>query len=176
TVVASPASAQALREGRPVPDDPQFTAPGNGFPAVKNVKVIGDREVLTVGNVRITARFTPGHTPGSTSWTWQSCEQERCFDVVYADSLNAVSADEFRFTDRASLVESFERSIRTIGALPCDILLSPHSGFFGMQSKLRRQREGEELAFVDAGACRAYASAAAARLEQRIAKERAAAP
>jgi len=85
-----------------------------------------------------------------------------------------VSADGFRFTGNStspSIVDIFRRSIGTVEALPCDILLSPHSGFFDMEHKLRRLREGDATAFVDAAACRAYASAAAARLDRRTADE-----
>jgi metallo-beta-lactamase class B len=176
-VAASPSAAEALRAGTPTADDPQFLVPNNGFPPVGNVRVIGNGETLRVGNVAITAHFTPGHTPGGTTWSWRACEGARCLDLVYADSLNAVSADEFRFSGgrgSPSIVDVFERAIRTVEALPCDILLTPHPGFFGMQEKLARRSAGEADAFVDANACRAYASAARTRLEQRIATERAA--
>ncbi|MBX5461560.1 MAG: subclass B3 metallo-beta-lactamase [Steroidobacteraceae bacterium] len=174
-VAASPSSAQALREGRPAQDDPQFASPDNRFPRVVDVTVIADGEALTMGDVAITPHFTPGHTPGGTTWTWRSCEQQRCLNIVYADSLNAVSAEGFLFTTRSGrspLVDAFRRSIHTIETLPCDILLSPHSGFFGMADKLRRRAEGQSDAFVDATACRRYAAAASARLDQRIARER----
>lgn len=177
-VAASPRAAEALRAGQPTADDPQFTIDGNDFPRVQSVRAIADGETLAIGDVRVTAHFTPGHTPGSTSWSWQACEAGRCLDVVYADSLNAVSADEFRFSGSAStpsIVDAFERSIRTVETLPCDILLSPHPGFFGMQEKLRRRNDGDANAFVDASACRAYAGAARTRFQERIARERAAA-
>lgn len=177
TVAASPRAAEALRTGKPNADDPQFTIADNDFPAVADVRVVRDGETLAVGNVRITAHFTPGHTPGSTTWSWQSCEDARCLNIVYADSLNPVSADEFRFSGGAatpSIVESFRQSIDTVEALPCDVLLSPHPGFFGMQEKLRQRSAGATDVFADANACRAYAGAARTRLEQRLATERAA--
>ena len=179
TVAASPRAAEALRAGNPTADDPQFAIANNGFARVQDVRVIRDGETLAVGNVKITAHFTPGHTPGGTSWSWQACEESRCVDVVYADSLNPVSADAFRFTgsgNSPSIVERYEQSIRTVEALPCDILLSPHPGFFGMQQKLGRRSAGEADVFVDRNACRAYASAARMALERRIATERATPP
>jgi metallo-beta-lactamase class B len=176
TVAASEPAAEALRAGKPNADDPQFTIADNGFPRVENVRVIGDGETLTVGNVEVTAHLTPGHTPGGTTWSWRSCEGERCVDVVYADSLNPVSADGFRFSDSASLVAAYERSIETVETLPCDILLSPHPGFFGMQEKLQRRGAGEADVFVNANACRVYAGAARTRLTQRLTEERTARP
>jgi len=178
-VAASPSAAEALRAGNPTADDPQFAIANNGFPRVPDVRVVRDGETLAVGNVKITAHFTPGHTPGGTTWSWQACEDSRCVDVVYADSLNPVSADGFRFSGSAntpSVVAAYERAISTVEELPCDILLSPHPGFFGMQEKLRRRSAGEADVFVDSKACRAYAGAARTALEQRIATERATPP
>jgi metallo-beta-lactamase class B len=71
----------------------------------------------------------------------------------------------------------FERSIRTVANLPCDILLSPHPGFFGMARKLDRLRNGDSDAFAEPGVCGRYAAAAEMSLRARVAQEeRAAAP
>jgi metallo-beta-lactamase class B len=176
-VAASPRAAEALRAGKPTADDPQFTIANNGFPPVRSVRIIRDGETLAVGDVRVTAHFTPGHTPGGTTWAWRSCEGARCVDIVYADSLNPVSADEFRFSGNGtapSLADSYRQTIRAVEALPCDILLSPHPGFFDMAGKRQRQEAGATDAFVAPNACRAYAESARARLEKRLADEAAA--
>ncbi len=149
TVAASASGARAIEEGEPTP--------------------------LRVAELAITAHYTPGHTPGATTWTWRSCEKETCFDVVYADSLNAVSAPGFRFTGDAShpsLVASFERSIDVVAGLPCDILLAVHPGFSRMFEPLRRRAapSGSEP-LRDPGACRAYAEGARKRLKARVAEE-----
>jgi len=177
-VAASASGARAIESGQPPADDPQyaFGKDANAFPPVKRVKVVADGETLRVGNVAVTAHLTPGHTPGSTTWTWRSCEGSRCLDIVYADSLNAVSAPGFRFTGdatRASVEGAFRRSIAKVGSLPCDVLLAVHPSFAGMDDKLRRRREqpGSEP-FVDASACRSYAADAVRRLDQIIAEER----
>ena len=106
TVAASASGADALRRGENTTDDPQygFGRQFNGFPPVKNVKVIKDGEVQRVGTLAITPHFTPGHTPGSTTWAWQSCEGSRCLNLVYADSISAVSAPGFKFTDHPALI------------------------------------------------------------------------
>ena len=176
-VAASAAGARAIERGEPPADDPQyaFGKEANRFPAVKHVKVVADGETLRVGNLTVTAHLTPGHTPGSTTWTWRSCEGARCLQIVYADSLNPVSAPGFRFTGDAthpSTAEVFRRSISTVAGLPCDILLAVHPSFAGMEDKLKRQREqpGSEP-FVDPKGCRTYAADAAKRLARRIADE-----
>jgi metallo-beta-lactamase class B len=176
TVAASALNARALEQGHPVEDDPQYNGPGDAFPRVPNVRVVADGETLHVGDLAVTAHLTPGHTPGGTTWTWRSCEDARCLDIVYADSLNAVSLPGFRFTGgpgHPSIVESFRRSIATVGALPCDILVTVHPEFADVMGKLdRRAKNPGSNPFIDPQACRTYAAKAAQGLDRRIAEER----
>jgi metallo-beta-lactamase class B len=158
-VAAGPEGARALGQGGPVATDPVFALGPkvNGFPAVENVRAVKDGEVLRVGPIEVTAHLTPGHTPGSTTWSWRSCEGPRCQDIVYADSLNTVSAPGFRFTGdatRPGIVAEFRRSIAKVAALPCDVLITVHPWF----------AEGQT--------CRTYAEDAMKRLEQRVAQEK----
>jgi len=174
TVAASAAGARALERGGPVPEDPQFVG-GTTFPRVAKVRVVADGETLRVGPLAVTAHLTPGHTPGSTSWTWRSCEAGRCLDVVYADSLNAVSAPGFRFSGDAShpsLVETFRKSIATVEGLPCDILLAVHPGFADMDRKFAAREGAASDPFIDPGACRVYAASARQALEGRLQQEK----
>jgi metallo-beta-lactamase class B len=173
-VAASPSGADALRRGENTTDDPQygFGKAFNGFPPVKNVKVIKDSETLSVGNLSITANFTPGHTPGSTSWTWKSCEGKECLNIVYADSISAVSADGFRFTDSPERVNAFRRSISRLGELPCDIVISTHPSATNLDEKIKkRAAKSSPDPFVDHG-CKVLAATAMKGLEARIAQEK----
>ena len=175
-VAASPAGARVLKAGRPNSDDPQFGfgPEAMGFPPVATVREVGDGERLRVNDLAITAHHTPAHTPGSTSWTWRSCEGSRCLNVVYADSLNAVSSAEYRFSAHDAVVKRFRQSIAAIRALPCDILLSVHPEFSNTFEKLKRREENAASdPFVDKAACRAYADSASKSLDRRLAAERA---
>jgi metallo-beta-lactamase class B len=179
SVAASSSGARALEAGRPTDDDPQFGFRNNGFPPVHGVRSVSENETLRVGELAITAHLTPGHTPGSTTWTWRSCEADRCLNIVYADSLNAMAAPGFRFTgdgSRPSRVDDFLRSIARVESLPCDVLLSPHPELFDMNAKLRRWREQPNVnPFIQSGSCRHYAARARRKLQQRINEERVAA-
>jgi metallo-beta-lactamase class B len=177
TVAASQRGAEALALGHPTPDDPQFgTDPSVRFPAITSeVRVVKDGETLRVGNLAVTAHYTPGHTPGATSWTWQSCEGARCLSMAYVDSLTAVSNPGFRFTGdgtHASIVESFRHSLRVVSNLPCDVLLTTHPSASGMDDKVKRHTEGSGAdPFVNAGACRALAETASNALDKRVQQE-----
>lgn len=176
TVAASPSTAQALQRGENTPDDPQygFGKAANGFPPVTNVRVLKDGEVLRVGNIAVTANFTPGHTPGSTAWTWQACEAGKCLHMVYADSLTAVSAPGFKYTAEPERVNLFRRSISRVAELPCDIVVSTHPSATNLDDKIKKRAALKGAGpdpFVDHG-CKALAAAALKTLEARIAEEK----
>ena len=180
-VVASPLGAQALRAGSVLAMDPQ-AGEIDAMPAVENVREIADGETLQLGEVTITARYTPGHTPGSTSWTWVSCEdaeRQDCLNVVFGASLTPVAADDFHYLGderHADLTPAFRRVMQDFARLPCDILISAHPDHSGADEKLRRLLEGATPnPFIDAQACRDYAAKNEAKLDARIAKEKAAA-
>lgn len=175
TVAASASSAEGMRAGINVKDDPQ-SAPEEAlpFPKVAKVKVVADGETLSVGPLKLTAHLTPGHTPGGTTWTWRSCENDTCADMVYAESLTAVSSEGFRFSGDAThpdLSASFRASIDKVRKLPCDVIVSTHPGFTQTFRK-HAARTATNNPFLSPGGCRAYADAAEAGLDKRLASER----
>jgi metallo-beta-lactamase class B len=171
-VGASPLAAAALRAGNVPADDPQagFGAAAMAFPAVAEVVEIADGQLLTVGEVTITALHTPGHTPGGSSWYWPSCVDGRCATFLYADSLTAVAAEGFRFTDEPARVAAFERSIARVAALECSVLVSTHPGISGLLE--REAAGGGDDRHVDPAACRRYADRGAEALRARLQRER----
>ena len=173
-VRASAASARALRSGGDDPDDPQHGS-AERYAPVSVASTFVDGEVLRIGGLELTAHLTPGHTPGSTSWSWRSCERSRCLDVVYADSLTALSDDDYHYSDPAhpERVADFRRGLAEIAKLPCDVLVTPHPEASGLDARVARRAAGEVDALIDRGACRRYAETAEKRLDARIAAERA---
>ena len=171
-VAASPWSAEVLRRGTLAPDDPQHDIKLPAYAPVRDVEPLRDGQTLRVGPLALTALFTPGHTPGGTSWSWVSCERDRCLHMVYADSLTAVSADNYRFTDHPDLLAGFEKSFATLESLPCDILLTPHPGFSDALKRLEAQGGGNPDAFIDANGCKKYAALSRQGLAKRLAQEK----
>jgi metallo-beta-lactamase class B len=157
-----------LRSGRSDRRDPQQLEAHSAFPPVARVEAVGDGDTVRVGPLALTAHATAGHTPGGTSWTWRSCEGERCLDIAYTDSVSAVSDDEYRYLDHPGMVDAFRRGLATLATLPCDIQVSPHP----LISDLFARLQGDPgSALVDANACKLYAQAGVARLEKRLADE-----
>jgi metallo-beta-lactamase class B len=172
-VAASPSSARVLEAGASGPDDPQYGSLPNYSP-VAHVRRVADGQTLRIGELAVTAHFTPGHTPGGTSWTWKSCESSRCYDIVYADSQSAVSADGFSFTrgkSYPSALVDFRHGLEVIESLPCDILLTPHPEVSDLWNRLDRRNHGETLAMIDPGACKTFAADARRGIAERVTAE-----
>lgn len=168
-VAASPASASVLERGNAGPEDPQYGILLD-FPAVKNVEEFTPGDTLTTGSIQIVSHATAGHTPGGTSWSWRSCEGERCLYIVYADSQTPVSADGFRFTDSEtypSALGDFERGFQALEQMRCDILITTHPGASSFWDRFASGPEG----FVDPRACRRYAASARQQLATRVRME-----
>lgn len=171
--VVTTGAAHELRHGNVESDDPQagFGERAMAFPPViGRIRTLEDGASVVLGDTTFTAHSTPGHTPGGTTWTWSACEAESCANMVYADSLNAVSAPEFRFTGSAA-ADELRASIAKVRALPCDVLVPVHPSFGRLFAEATRaQRTGSE-AFRDRRACVRYANDAEARLDARLAEE-----
>lgn len=162
-VVASARSAAVLRTGFAAADDPQH-AIALAFPAAGDVHVIAEGDTVELGGTRLVAHPGGGHAPGSTTWSWRSCDGRRCLDFVYADSQTPVSADAFRFTGTAAVAE-FTRSFEILERIPCDVLVTPHPGASQLWERIERG------AVEDRDACRRYAESARAALAARLARE-----
>jgi metallo-beta-lactamase class B len=156
----------ALEAGTNQATDPQFGLASN-FAGVSVDRLITDGEAVTLGPLRLTAIASSGHAPGGTSWTWKSCEGATCYDFVYADSLGAVSADDYRFSEHLEYVDVFRATIDRIANLKnCDILITPHpsqSDFF--------ERLSGAAPLIDSTACARYATTSQKKLTARLAKE-----
>ena len=175
TVYARGQAAAVLASGKSERSDPQFLI-AEAMKPVPNVQKIADDYLLKVGPLALQAHATHGHTPGSTSWTWKSCDGDACKTIAYVDSLTAISDDVFRYTDEAAhpgYLAAFRKTLETIAALPCDILLTPHPGASQIW-----QRIGQEPTqpLIDAEGCRHYAARGAKGLDERVAKESGASP
>ena len=173
-VAASASGAATMRAGDVGRDDPQFD-PSDPipYPPVAHVDVVRDGQVIAVGPLKVQALMTPGHTPGSTSWTWTSCEGRDCKQVVYSDSLTAVALGDFRFSGGRGypdISRRFAASIDRIGALTCDIVLSTHPSATNLLERHAASTPAHN-AFVDPNGCKALAERSRKGLQETLQDE-----
>jgi metallo-beta-lactamase class B len=136
------------------------------FGGVAVDRTVADGGTVRLGPLALTAHATPGHTAGSTSWSWRACEGRTCRTIVYADSLTAVGPDSYRFADHPALVARFRATFERVAALKCDILVTPHPGASNLFERLAGRAPVE-----DPKACADYAAGARRRLDERLARE-----
>lgn len=173
TVLAGPEAIHVLESGQPDPSDPQY--PGlTPMQPIAKVRAVRDGETIRLGPLAVTAHATPGHTKGGISWTWQATENGHTVNVVFADSLFAIAAEGRRFSGNPLYSQAqadIERSMATVEALPCDVLVSAHPEFGGLWERKAKQATLGDAAFIDTSACRSYVAKARALLAETLAAE-----
>lgn len=135
------------------------------YPPANADRIIMDGEVVTVGGIAFTAHFMPGHTPGSTAWTWTDTHDGKPVRIAYADSLSAPGYQLKGNPRYPRLVEDYRRSFATVRGLPCDVLLTPHPGASNWDYAAGARASAKALT------CKAYADAAEQKFDAQLAKE-----
>jgi len=164
-VIALNVSAPMLEAGHSFRDDPQLELLKT-FPPIHVDHTIRDGETVRLGGLKLTAHSTPAHSPGSTSWTWRSCEAGKCLRMAYADSVTIPVGKDYRLADHSEHVAQFRAALKTIAALPCDLLMTPHPDISNLFERL-----AGHAALIDDKACAAYAKRGEGNLEAELTKE-----
>ena len=121
------------------------------FPPVKVDRVLRDGEAISLGGVTMTARLTPGHTKGCTTWTAPIGASGRVYRVVFDCSTTVAGNDLVRNAKYPAIVADYRHSFATLRSLPCDVFLGPHPEFFDMADKVRELAQGKAEAFAVPG-------------------------
>lgn len=164
-VAALAEEAPALETGKPSPDDP-LQREALPFAPVKVDRILRDGEQLAFGGLRITAHAMRMHTPGSTSWTWTSCQSRQCRTMTYADSATLVADETYRFSDYPQRTAAARAALARFAGLPCGILITPHPGASDLFARMAGLAP-----LNDPQACRRYSERAAIYFDARVARE-----
>jgi metallo-beta-lactamase class B len=156
--------AQFLASAREVPlyargglDDPQF---GNlyPFPRIVADRIVRDGEKVRLGGTTLTARVTPGHTPGCMTWLMQAGKHQ----VVFVGSPSVPSDYVLRPRD----IEDYRSQFRILKSLRPDVFLASHGNFFDLEAK---RKTGN---FVDRDGYRSFVATFEERFEKRARESR----
>ena len=161
-LVASRLDAPLLERGGT--DDDVF---GDAFsyPAVQVDRRIDDGDTVELGGVTLTARITPGHTRGCTSWVIPVRIRGRTRTAVSICSLTLLP--RARLHDPPSypgIVDDFPLAFARLRAIEADLFLASHGQFFDLGAKRdrlleqRRRSTGadSEHPFIDPEGYRSY--------------------
>jgi metallo-beta-lactamase class B len=127
----------------------QHLAIGNqDVPPVVADRVIGDGQSIELGGTTMTARLTPGHTRGCTTWTTTTIEDGHRYRVVFYCGTSIV-APLVGNESYPEIVADYERSFQVLRTIPADVFFEMHPFRFDMDRKLRRVSGGAPNPFVD---------------------------
>jgi len=138
------------------------------FPPAQTDRLLQDEEVVQVGDIALVGHFTPGHTPGSTSWTWTDTKDGKPVRIAYADSLSAPGYKLIGNPRMPRIVEMYKATFAKVRALPCDLLLTPHPDASGWTPANAANPHPSPKTCAD------YAGEMEAKFDAELAKQRAA--
>jgi metallo-beta-lactamase class B len=127
------------------------------WPACKVDRVLHDGDKVTLGGATLTARLTPGHTRGCTTWTMEATDGGKTYHVVIVGSPNVNEGYQLvNNADYPEIAADFARTFQVLKSLPCEIFLGAHGAYYGMEEKYKRLKAGGVNPFVDPAGCKAY--------------------
>ena len=147
-------------------DDPQF-GDSLSYEGGKADRLLKDGDTVEVGGTRLTARVTPGHTKGCTTWTGVLKEGGKQYDWV---STCSMTAPDYKLLDNPkypNAAADFEKTFRILRSLRCDIYTSSHPSFFRMEQKR------DQGSFVDPHGFRRFIDRSEAEIQRMVAAEKA---
>jgi metallo-beta-lactamase class B len=141
------------------------------FPPVKVDRVLEDGDVIELGNVRLTARLTPGHTKGATTFTMTADDRGRAYQVVFAASTTV--NDGTQLVDNPTypeIVEDWQRTYAVLESLSPGVWLSQHTNVFDESRKLARVGKGDNP-YIDPKGYRTWLFTSRQRFNKQLSEE-----
>lgn len=142
------------------------------FPPAHVDRALHDGDKVELGGTVLTAHKTAGHTRGCTTWTMNVNESGRILHIVIVGSPTVLSS--YRLVDNKrypQIASDYRRQFEVLQALPCDIFLGSHAGFFQLEQKYARWKAGDRDAFVDPSGYRNFVAEHEQLFEAALAKQ-----
>ena len=135
--------------------DEESTA--RGRPGAHVDRILHDGDTVELGGSKLTARLTPGHTKGCTTWTMQVQDGGRTLNAVIIGSPNVNPGYVLvGNTKYPQIAQDYVKTFAVLKSLPCDLFLGAHGAYFGMLAKYEKMKAGGANPFIDPEGYRAY--------------------
>ena len=145
------------------------------FPPVKVDRTVREGDKVTVGDVTITARETPGHSPGCTSWEFSVKDGDATRSVLIFCSGTVALNRLVTNPTYPGIVADYRKTFARAKDMKVDVLLAPHPEMYRMADKRAMLADGAPNPFVNPGEFNAYAATLEKAFEEGLAKQTAAA-
>lgn len=156
-----------------------LTGPQYAFPPVKVDRRLRDGDEVRLGNRTLTARWTPGHTKGCTTWTFDAADRGRTYKVAVLCGLTVLSGTRVSGMPTYPTIETdYERTFEVLTHLQPDIFLGAHPSYYGGAAKAQQLREKPDgpNPFVDPAGFRSYLERAEKQFREQLTRERSGRP
>jgi len=168
-VYASAGDRWALEHGR---HDSDTDYPTGRFPPVHVDHVLRDGEVVALGDVRLTAILTPGHTKGCTTWSTRVVEANRTLNVVFPCSLSVAGNILMGNKAYPGIAGDYTKSFDRLDAMKADVVLTNHPEFADVLGREAKAQAGDRSTFVDPGLLHRIVAEARSAFQAELAKAR----
>jgi metallo-beta-lactamase class B len=142
---------------------------------VKVDRTVREGDKVTVGDVTLTARETPGHSPGCTSWEFAVKDGDATRSVLIFCSGTVALNRLVGNPTYSGIVADYRKTFARAKDMKVDVLLAPHPEMYRMQEKRAKLGEGGPNPFVNPGEFNAYAATLEKAFEDALVKQTAAA-
>ena len=144
------------------------------FPAVKVDRTVKEGDKVTVGDVTLTARETPGHSPGCTSWEMTVKDGDQSREVLFFCSGTVALNRLVGQPTYPGIVDDYRATFARAKAMKIDVLLGPHPEVYGMQAKRAQMKDGAPNPFVKPGELTTYITGLSEDFDKQLTKQTAA--
>ncbi len=128
------------------------------FPPVKVDRTVREGDTVTFGDVKLTARETPGHSPGCTSWEFSVKDGDATRSVLIFCSGTVALNRLVTNPTYPGIVADYRKTFARAKDMKVDVLLAPHPEMYKMQEKRAKLADGAPNPFVNPGEFNAYAA------------------
>lgn len=143
------------------------------FTATKVDRVLRDGDEVKLGDATLTARLTPGHTKGCTTWTMKVNDGSKSRDAVIIGSPNVNPG--YKLVDNTlypGITEDFEKTFRVLKSLSCDYFLGAHGVYFDLEKKYAQLKAGSSNVFIDPAGYKNYVEEREQAFRRELKKQR----
>ena len=141
------------------------------FPPVKVDRTVREGDTVTIADVTLTARETPGHSPGCTSWEFSVKDGDATRSALIFCSGTVALNRLVTNPTYPGIVTDYKKTFARAQDMKPDVLLAPHPEMYKMAEKRAKLAEGGPNPFVNPGEFNAYAATLEKAFEDALAKQ-----
>lgn len=143
------------------------------FESINVDRTLRDGDTVQLGDTKLIAHLTAGHTPGCTTWTTTAHDGKRSLAVVFACQMTLPDMPLVKNDIYPSIADDFAHAFATLASLPCDVFLAEHGSAYDLQGKIAKMKNGAATnSVIDAKGYREFVNASKRAFGEALAEQR----